>query len=113
MAGKPIRVLYRFMFGLPARQASEEARDQRVSLSQELFKKWKASGVKLIGYFATYGNAVDGFCHHMILEVDELDKVQEMAVDIQDGEIGRFIERFDFHVGSGFEAQIEEFWESA
>jgi hypothetical protein len=110
MAEKPFRVLYRYMYGLPTRQASAEDRAKMRPLTEQLLRKWKTSGVKLIGYFSTYGNAVDGFCHHMILELDDLEKVTQMAEDIQGGEFGKLIERFDFHVGGG--AAAEEFWGS-
>jgi hypothetical protein len=109
MSDEPIRVLYRAVGGLPARQASKEERSKFGDLGAQILEKWKASGVKLIGSFSTYGNAVDGFCHHIILEVDDVRKVHEMQRDIQGGEFGRFIERYDFHVGYPFR-NLEEAW---
>lgn len=111
MSAKPIRVLCRFMFGLPYRQATQEEQARRNPLVGQLLSQWKSSGARLIGGFMTYGNAVDGMCHHLILEVDDLDRVQQMAQDIQGGEIGRFIERYDLHVGGG--AEWEAWWKSA
>jgi hypothetical protein len=109
MADEPIRVLYRAVAGLPARQASKEEWRALGDLTAQIWEKWKASGVKLIGSFSTYGNAVDGFCHHFILEVDDVRQVHEMQRDIQGGEFGRFIEKYDFHVGYPF-GKLEEEW---
>jgi hypothetical protein len=109
MAKEPIRVLFRFIGGLPARQATKEERSKFGDISW--WAKWKASGVELIGAFSTYGNAVDGFCHHIILEVDDVGIVHEMQRDVQGGEGGRFIERYDFHVGYPFRG-LEEQWDS-
>jgi hypothetical protein len=110
MAEEPIRVLFRFVGGLPARQATQEERSQ-FGESPGWWAKWKASGVVLIGAFSTYGNAVDGFCHHVILEVDDVRVVHEMQRDVQGGEMGKYIERYDFHVGYPFRG-LEEQWES-
>ena len=106
-----IRVLFRIHAGLPYRQASEEEKKRLLELWIEMFKKWKSSGVKLLGTFGS-GAHVDGFAHHMILEVEDEGKVGEMDRDIMMGEVGQFIEDFQFHIG-GARKEIEDVWESS
>jgi predicted amidophosphoribosyltransferase len=61
MADQPIRVLFRYHGGVPLRQASDEAKAQSRTRLKEIFAKWKASGVKLVAYFGSYGEGVDGY----------------------------------------------------
>jgi len=103
-----IRVLFRFHFGLPFRQASDEEKQKAYQAIEELFKKWKSSGVKLIGTFGGPAH-VDGFAHHMILEVEDVSKVWEMDQGIFGGEVGKLIEEFQFHIGVA-RTSIEDIW---
>ena len=103
-----IRVLFRCHFGLPFRQASEEEKQKVQDGMGEVFKKWKASGTKLMGYFGSSAH-VDGFSHYMLFEIDDAAQVGEMDNDIFAGEIGKYVEDFQIHVGRDFEA-IEEIW---
>ena len=112
MADQPaLRVLFRFQFGLPMRQASDEEREKARELVRETFQKWNSSGVKLIGTFGNQG-ALDGFAHYMILEVDDVNKVQEIDRDITFGEVGKFIEKYSFHVGWA-RTFFEDIWKSS
>jgi hypothetical protein len=99
MADEVIRVLFRFTVGLPARQMSGEERSKMRDLYAQLREKWDSYGVRELGVWHGYGDAVDGFGHYMILEVDDVKKVRKMALDIQGGEIGRFVERYSLHIG--------------
>ena len=110
MADQPIRVLFRYQLGLPFRQASDEEKKRASELWEEMSKKWKSSGVRLIGYFGAYGHAVDGFCHHYIFEVDDLERVREMNADVFRGKGSKYLERFSFHIGQGHGS--EEWWAS-
>ena len=110
MANQPIRVMFRFHGGMPVRQASDEARAQFSPKLKEIFAKWKSSGVKLVGYFGSYGNGVDGYAHHLILDVPEITMVQEMNSDIFGG-LGAFYEKHHFEVGEGRAG--EDLWESS
>ena len=105
-----IRVLFRLHFGSPYQQAPEEERKKAGELVRETFKKWKASGIRLIGTFSSTAH-VDGYAHYTILEVDDLSQVQEMDRDIFLAEVGKYIERFDFTVGISRQF-IEDIWKS-
>jgi hypothetical protein len=112
MADQPsIRVLFRFSIGLPYRQASAEEKKQVLALLQQMFQAWKAAGVRLIGTFGNQG-AVDGFSHYIVLEVDDLSQVVAMDQAIMGGEVGRFVEKFSFHIGWKRDF-VEEIWNSA
>ena len=67
--------------------------------------------IKLLGTFGS-GAHVDGFAHHMIFEVEDEGKVGEMDRDIMMGEVGQFIEDFQFHIG-GARKEIEDVWKSS
>ena len=112
MADQPtLRVLFRCHFGLPYRQGSEEERTKTHELARQMFEKWKSSGVKLIGTFSCSSH-VDGFAHHIILEVDDVRKVVEMDNDIFSGEVGKYMENFQFHIGWPGPG-MEEIWQSS
>ena len=112
MADQPaLRVLFRFHFGLPMRQASAEEKEKARGLLRETFQKWSSSGVKLIATFGNQG-ALDGFAHLMILEVDDISKVQEIDRDITGGEVGKFIEKYTFQMGWA-RTRLEDIWESS
>ncbi len=109
MANQPsIRVLFRFSVGLPYRQASAKEKKQALALLEQAFQKWKAAGVRLIGTFGNQG-AVDGFSHYIILEVDDLSQIVEMDEEIMGGEVGRYIEKFSFHIGWS-RTFVEDIW---
>ncbi len=103
-----IRVLFRFHLGLPFRQASDEEKQKSHESMGEMFKKWKSSGVKLIGTFGSPAHE-DGFASHMILEVEDIAQVGEMDHDIFMGDAGKFIEDFQFHIGVA-RTHIEDIW---
>jgi hypothetical protein len=109
MADQPIRVMFRFHVGVPYRQASDEARAQYWAQIKQVFAEWKSSGVKLVGYFGSYGNGFDGYAHHMILDVPEITMVRKMNGDIFG--LGGIYEKNHFEVGAG--GAGEELWESA
>ena len=95
--------------GVPYRQASDEAKAQYFPQLRRIFAKWKSSGVKLIGYFGSYGDGVDGYGHHLILDVPEITMVREMNSDIFG--LGGIYQKHGFEVGAG--GVGEEMWESA
>ena len=103
-----IRVLFRFHLGLPFRQASEEERKKVGELMRETFQEWKSSGIKLIGTFGSPAH-VDGFATYMIFEVDDFSKVGKMDQGFFRGEVGKFIEDFQVHVGIA-RTFIEDMW---
>jgi hypothetical protein len=103
-----IRVLFRFHLGLPFRKASEEEKKKVGDLLGEIFQEWKSSGIKLIGTFGSPAH-VSGFASYMIFEVDDLSKVGKMDQSIFRGEVGRFIEDFQVHIGIARTA-IEDMW---
>ena len=110
MDGRPLRIMFRFSTGLPWRQASAEERARFSSLFTEIFTRWKSSGVKLLGYFGSRGQGIDGFSHNLIFAVDDLSVIDEMDADIISGEIGRYVEKFSFDVGWGL-ASFEGIWD--
>jgi hypothetical protein len=110
MTDQPIRVFFQASLGLAFRQATNEEKKKVGEAWEECAKKWKSSGVKLIGYFGAYGEALDGYGHNYIFEVDDVSKVQEMDADIHQSEFGKFVERLSLHVGRGH--GTEEWWES-
>lgn len=110
-ATRPLRILFRFSFGLPYRRASDEEKKKTGDLLTQMMKKWKASGVKLIGYFGAQGETLDGFSHNMILAVDDVTKALELDADITGTEFGKYIERFSLVIGWGF-PPLEELWKS-
>ena len=71
----------------------------------ELAVKWKSAGVKLIGYFGAHGEALDGFGHNYIIEVDDVEMVRKMDDDIVWGELGKYIEKLARWLG-GFQTLI-------
>ena len=93
MANQPIRVLLRWHFGLPSRQASEEETAQAREAVRQTIQEWKSSGVKLVGTFGGYGNGTGEYAHYAILEVDSLDVVNEMNNALYGGNSSRFYEK--------------------
>ena len=105
-----IRILFRATLGLPYRQASDQQKKEFGRLWEATATKWKSSGIKLVGYFGAHGEALDGFSHNYIFEVDDACQVQDMDADIFQTQIGRYIERYSFHIGSS--PGIEAWWEA-
>ena len=103
-----IRVMFRLHLGLPFRQAPDAEKLKVREGLGEAFKKWKESGIKLIGTFTSSAH-VDGFAHHLLLEVDDITKVTEMDHDIFGGELGKYVEDFQIHTGRDFQV-IEDTW---
>ena len=99
MADQPIRVMFRLHVGTAYRQASDEAKAQYYAKLKEIFAKWKSSGVKLVGYFGSYGNGVDGYAHHLILDVPEITMLREMNGNTFG--LGGLYQKHSFEVGVG------------
>jgi hypothetical protein len=106
MADLQIRVLFRWVNGLPWRQASEEERKETSEQAGVMLEKWKASGVKLLADFNVAGNAVDDFAHFWIYEVPDVAMVREMTQDIT--RIGKHMEKFSLNVGWGYPGLLED-----
>ena len=49
--------MFQFTFGHPFLIASDAAREQALAEWRDMLRKWKARGVRLIGTFATNGQA--------------------------------------------------------
>jgi hypothetical protein len=109
MADQPIRVLFRWLAGLPKRQASEEELRQVGESWVRLAEKWKSEGVRHIGYWMSDG-WVDGFAHYHILEIDDVSQVRKMAGEFSQA-VGKYVEKFSFHIGTTF-PDVEDFWRS-
>jgi hypothetical protein len=105
-----IRVLYRYHGGFPARQATAEENAENMEKIRQTFKKWKASGVKLVGSFHGAGEGVGGYGHYMILDIDDIETLYEMNSDVYSG-LGGMYQKHSFAVG--LPPIIEEMWESA
>ena len=111
MANQPIRVLFRYHGGVPARQASEEEMAQAYEYLRQTCKQWESSGVKLVGTFGAFGEGVGGFAHYIIFEVDDIDMVDKMSNDIYSGGIRKFYEKHSFDIGRT--SRFELLWESS
>ena len=111
---RPLRVLFRLNWGQPFRSASaDERRAATQTLMQQTLPKWKAAGVRLVGYFSNAGGDLDQYNHYMIFEVDELAQVQAMNQDIFSAEFSGLIERYSFTVGWGMVRDglpLEQWW---
>lgn len=105
MADQPIRVMFRYHGGVPARQTSEGARERLI----QIFGEWKAAGVKLVAYFGAYGEGVDGYSHHLILDVPEISMVRKMNGDIYG--LGGIYQKHSFDIGVA--RLVEGMWVSA
>ena len=110
MANETIRVLFRFHGGVPLRTGSDEDKAQYREQIRRIFKKWKSSGVKLVGSFHACGEGVGEFAHYVILDVNDVDTVYEMNGDIFGG-VGKFYQRHSFDIG--LPPIVESMWESA
>ncbi len=102
-------VLFRFQLGLPYRQASKREKDACGKAWKAMMKRWKSKGVKMKASFNCSSHP-DGYSHHWILEVESLERVQELDADVVGGALGRYLEKFAFEVGS---SSWDEHWTSA
>lgn len=109
MANQTIRVLFRFHGGVPVRTASDEDKAHYREQMRQILKKWKSSGVKLVGSFHGCGEGVGGFSHYVILDVNDVETVYDMNFDIFDG-VGKFYQRHSFDIGGP--PIVEGMWES-
>ena len=75
------RILFRFHYGLPMRQSSQDDREHIWTLMHELFTKWKSEGIKTIGTFICSSHP-EGYSHFHILEVDDIQKMFEMNMAV-------------------------------
>jgi hypothetical protein len=110
MADQPTRVLFRYLAGLPYRQAPEEERKEMGEAYAKLVEQWKSEGIRLLGHWSGM-EQVDGFGHYAILEVNDLSKIREMSDDLG-REVGKYLEKMSFHIGWSIPA-LEEPWKSS
>ena len=103
------RVFFQVHMGLPYRQASDEQRSEVMDSLTGIFRKWKSSGIRLIGYFGAPGR-IEGCAHNYVFEVDDVKQVREMDGDIFNGKVRAAIEKYRFHIGWG--RGVEDLWES-
>jgi hypothetical protein len=109
MADQPIRVLFRYHGGVPARQMSDEEKAQSREKIRQIFGEWKSSGVQLIGSWHGCGEGVGGYAHYLILDVDDVETVYRMNGDIY-GRLGGTYQRHSFDIG--LPPAVEAIWES-
>ena len=110
MTDQSVRVLLRLHLGAPYRLASEEERQQSSAKFSQILKKWKASGVKLLGAYSAYGEGLGGFSHHLILDVSGPQGVEELNNDIFGS--GMLFERHSIDSGH-MPSPIERMWQEA
>ncbi len=105
-----VRVVFRMMGGDPARRLSDEEKQKMVERLNEVQEGWKKDpGIKFLCYYWTPGRSLDGYSHHWIFEVDDVNKVREMNRPIARGQVGQF-EKYSFEVVWG-SPQVDSFWE--
>ena len=108
MADKPVRALLRFQLGTPFRLASAEEKQQTIDVFGQMLKKWKSSGVKLIGGFDSYGDGTTGYAHLAILEVDDVAVIESLNNDIFASDM--LFEKHSIEIGD-LRPMFEKFWE--
>ena len=106
MAEQPIRVMFRLSGGAPFRLAAAEEQAAARAQLKQAYAKWKAAGVKLVGYVRSYGGGVVGYAHHHILDVPDLTMVHDMNHDIL--AIGLY-EKHSFEIGRA--SGLADMWE--
>lgn len=106
----PIKVLFQFTLGNPFFAAPDEARQQALAEWRDVLRKWKASGVRLIGTFATYGQPAAGYVHTVLLEIPRIEMLHEMNLDANRGTMGALKMGHHFTLGER-NAFIEEWWQ--
>jgi hypothetical protein len=106
----PIKVLFQFTLGNPFFTASDAARQQALAEWRDVLRKWKASGVRLIGTFATYGQPAVGYANTVLLEVPHIEMLHQMNLDANGGTIGAL--KVGHHFTPGVRnAIVEEWWQ--
>jgi hypothetical protein len=106
----PIKVLFQFTLGNPFFAASADARQQAMAEWRNVLRKWKASGVRLIGTFVTYGQPAAGYAHTVLLEIPHIEMLHEMNLDANGGTIGALKVGHHFTLGVR-NAFVEEWWQ--
>ena len=99
MAEKPIRVLFRFTFGQPARQAPTEQRQLTMAAWAPFVTKWKAAGVKMLSSWMAPGGELEGFCHYWILEMQDLEQLSKFNQEFNQSEMAKFTDKYSVAVG--------------
>jgi hypothetical protein len=103
---RPIRVLFRFNGGFVMRHASKEENEEAWKIRTGIWEKWKQDpGITYIGYYLA-----PGVGHHIIFEVDGIDKVAAMDADVWQTK-GLQLETYSLEIGLG-NAEIDEWWRS-
>ncbi|NLS75891.1 MAG: hypothetical protein GXY76_01385 [Chloroflexi bacterium] len=99
MAEKPIRVLFRFTFGQPARNTPAEQRQQFNAGWMPFFKKWKAAGVKLLSSWMAPGGELEGYCHYLIFEMKDLEQLSQFNQEFNQSGMATIVDRYSVAVG--------------
>ncbi len=109
MSEKPIRVLFRFTFGQPARHMPPEQRQQLNAGWIPFLKKWKAEGVKLLGSWMAPGGELEGYCHHLILEMKDLEQLHQFNQEFNQSSMATIVDKYAIAVGD-IEQPWDEYW---
>jgi hypothetical protein len=97
--------------GEPWRRIAAEEREELRKRRNKLIEARKEDpGIKFISYYFTVGRSLDGYSHHMLFEVDDALKVNEMDSAIHLGQWGPF-EKYSFEVVFG-NTETDELWKS-
>jgi chlorite dismutase len=110
MAEIRLEVLLQFTNGLPWRQASEEQKKKAMESWRQLYKKWKGSGIHLIGNFSA-SRALDRYSNNLLFAIKDIQQYNEMTGDLMDADATKWIEDWRMVLGQGF-PQVEELWKS-
>ena len=94
------RVMLCMHFGLAARrEMKNEGSEKFFEGVSELFQKWSAAGIRLIGSFGNAAHTPGGFAHHAIFEIDSIDMVGKMDGDFMGADWNHVVESFELHLG--------------
>mgnify|MGYP000864008848 CR=1 FL=1 len=110
MANERWEVILQIQLGLPWRQASAEQRKEAHAEFLEMAKKWKASGIRLIGTF-TFPQVLNGYSNNWFFGIDNDTQMDQINRDIMGSQFGKIIEDFSLANG-GANADFEENWRS-
>ena len=103
---RPIRVVFRLNGGSVMRQASIEENQQAQQIQMGIWEKWKKDpGITFLCYYL-----LPGLGHHMVLEIDSIEKLEAMDADMWQTK-GLQLETYSFEVGLG-STEIDEWWTS-
>jgi hypothetical protein len=106
MADRPIRVLFRFVYGQPHRHAWTEVKKAASKSFDEHMSKWKAAGVRLLSSWRGTGGNLDGYCHYWILEMKDLEQLSQFNMEFDQSEAARYVDEYSLIVGD-----IEQPWD--